>query len=148
MPRSTRKQIISVLSWLPKPVKLKNPQMLLKPFAGNFYSMTIGYSSLKRLGFRISFKRTWITNGFNFSEYHLVPFTTNVQEYSSVFQVKRTKGLLFCLPRGIKVTILLEQLPRNGKNIPMHRFQYKLHSVFITKGDKTIDTYIIRRQNK
>ncbi|MCK4280436.1 MAG: hypothetical protein KAW94_07655, partial [Candidatus Thorarchaeota archaeon] len=100
----------------------------LEPLSPPLYRTVIGYNSLKRLGYSISFIRPKksSTGDFERIRYNFIERGVMTRQLEKELEPDMKRGVLNQLPRGdFSIVLLLTQVPRRGVNIRLDKFTYE-----------------------
>ncbi|NWF96549.1 MAG: hypothetical protein HXY34_10460 [Candidatus Thorarchaeota archaeon] len=106
------------------------------------YRTTIGYNSLKRLGYSISFIRPKKSANGDFERirYNFIERGTLTRQLEGELEPDMKRGILNQLPRGdFNIVLLLTQVPRRGVNIRLDKFTYEFLSAVLIKNSEILD---------
>ncbi len=102
----------------------------------------IGYNSLKRLGYSISFIRPKKSASGDFERirYNFMERGVMTRQLEDELEPDMKRGILNQLPRGeFKIVLLLTQVPRRGVNIRLDKFEYEFLGCMLMKEDEVLD---------
>ncbi|MHA1960787.1 MAG: hypothetical protein ACW99U_11175 [Candidatus Thorarchaeota archaeon] len=102
----------------------------------------IGYNSLKRLGFSISFIRPKKSSSGDFERirYNFMERGVMTRQLEDELEPDMKRGILNQLPRGeFKIVLLLTQIPRRGVNIRLDKFEYEFLGCILFRNEEVLD---------
>jgi hypothetical protein len=102
----------------------------------------IGYNSLKRLGFSISFIRPKKSSSGDFERirYNFMERGVMTRQLEDELEPDMKRGILNQLPRGnFSIVLLLTQVPRRGVNIRLDKFMYDFLGCILMRNDEVLD---------
>lgn len=102
----------------------------------------IGYNSLKRLGYSISFIRPKKSSSGDFERirYNFIERGVMTRQLEGELEPDMKRGILNQLPRGnFSIILLLTQIPRRGVNIRLDKFEYEFLGCILMRNDETLD---------
>jgi hypothetical protein len=102
----------------------------------------IGYNSLKRLGYSISFIRPKksSTGDFERIRYNFIERGVMTRQLEGELEPDMKRGILNQLPRGnFSIILLLTQIPRRGVNIRLDKFEYEFLGCILLRNEETLD---------
>jgi hypothetical protein len=102
----------------------------------------IGYNSLKRLGYSISFIRPKksSTGDFERIRYNFIERGAMTRSLEGELEPDMKRGILNQLPRGdFSIVLLLTQIPRRGVNIRLDKFEYEFLGCILMRNDEVLD---------
>lgn len=114
----------------------------LEPVCPPLYQTTIGYNSLKRLGYSISFIRPKKSASGNFERirYNFIERGSITRKLEEELEPDMKRGILNQLPRGnFRIILLLTQIPRRGVNIRLDKFEYEFLGCILMRNDEVLD---------
>lgn len=106
------------------------------------FRTTIGYNSLKRLGYSISFIRPKKSASGDFERirYNFIERGVMTKQLEGELEPDMKRGILNQLPRGnFKIILLLTQIPRRGVNIRLDKFEYEFLGCILMRNDEVLD---------
>ena len=106
------------------------------------YRTLIGYNSLKRLGYSISFIRPKKSASGDFERirYNFMERGVITRQLEDELEPDMKRGILNQLPRGeFKIVLLLTQIPRRGVNIRLDKFEYEFLGCMLMKEEEVLD---------
>ncbi len=114
----------------------------LEPVCPPLYRTTIGYNSLKRLGYSISFIRPKKSASGDFERirYNFIERGVVTRQLEEELEPDMKRGILNQLPRGnFKIILLLTQIPRRGVNIRLDKFEYEFLGCILMRNNEVLD---------
>ncbi len=114
----------------------------LEPLSPPLYRTLIGYNSLKRLGYSISFIRPKKSSSGNFERirYSFIERGIRTRQLEEELEPDMKRGILNQLPRGdFSIVLLLTQVPRRGVNIRLDKFEYEFLGAILKRDDEILD---------
>jgi hypothetical protein len=114
----------------------------LEPLSPPLYKTTIGYNSLKRLGFSISFIRPKKKSSGDFERirYNFMDRGIMTRQLADELEPDMKRGILNQLPRGnFQIVLLLTQIPRRGVNIRLDKFEYEFLGCILLRNAEVLD---------
>ncbi len=114
----------------------------LEELCSPLYRTFIGYNSLKRLGYSISFLRPKksATGDFERIRYNFIERGVVTRRLESELQPDMKRGILNQLPRGnFGIVLLLTQVPRRGVNIRLDKYLYEFLGCMLLRDDEVLD---------
>ncbi len=114
----------------------------LEPICPPLFKTLIGYNSLKRLGYSISFIRPKKSPNGDFERirYNFIERGVISRQMEVELEPDMKKGILNQLPRGdFSIILLLTQIPRKGVNIRLDKFTYEFLGCILMRNDQTLD---------
>ena len=114
----------------------------LEPLSPPLYRTVIGYNSLKRLGYSISFIRPKksSTGDFERIRYNFIERGVMTRQLEKELEPDMKRGVLNQLPRGdFSIVLLLTQVPRRGVNIRLDKFTYKFLGCILMRDKEVLD---------
>jgi hypothetical protein len=114
----------------------------LEPLSPPLYRTVIGYNSLKRLGYSISFIRPKksSTGDFERIRYNFIERGVMTRQLEKELEPDMKRGVLNQLPRGdFSIVLLLTQVPRRGVNIRLDKFTYEFLGCILTRDEEVLD---------
>jgi hypothetical protein len=102
----------------------------------------IGYNSLKRLGYSISFIRPKksSTGDFERIRYNFIERGVMTRQLEKELEPDMKRGVLNQLPRGdFSIVLLLTQVPRRGVNIRLDKFTYEFLGCILMRDKEVLD---------
>lgn len=115
------------------------------------YTTMVGYNSLKRLGYAISFIRPKKSANGDFERirYSLIERGAITRQLESRLEPDMKRGILNQLPRGdFGIVLVLSQVPRRGVNIRLDKFLYDLVGCILKKNDEMLDMVMNTRPTR
>jgi hypothetical protein len=106
------------------------------------YKTLIGYNSLKRLGYSISFIRPKksLTGDFERIRYNFIERGIMTKQLEGELEPDMKRGILNQLPRGdFSIVLLLTQVPRRGVNIRLDKFTYEFLGCMLMRNHEVLD---------
>jgi len=106
------------------------------------YRTLIGYNSLKRLGYSISFIRPKKSSSGDFERirYNFIERGTMTRQLEGQLEPDMKRGILNQLPRGdFSIVLLLTQVPRRGVNIRLDKFDYAFLGCVLMRNNEVLD---------
>ncbi len=106
------------------------------------YRTFIGYNSLKRLGYSISFLRPKksVTGDFERIRYNFIERGVVTRQLEENLQPDMKRGILNQLPRGdFSIVLLLTQVPRRGVNIRLDKYIYEFLGCMLLRNNEVLD---------
>ncbi|MHA2378508.1 MAG: hypothetical protein ACXADS_04470 [Candidatus Thorarchaeota archaeon] len=99
----------------------------------------IGYNSLKRLGYSISFIRPKKSSSGDFERIRY-NFRVMTRQLEDELEPDMKRGILNQLPRGdFSIVLLLTQVPRRGVNIRLDKFLYDFLGCILMRNEEVLD---------
>ena len=117
-------------------------QVELEPLSPPLYRTVIGYNSLKRLGYSISFIRPKksSTGDFERIRYNFIERGVMTRQLEKELEPDMKRGVLNQLPRGdFSIVLLLTQVPRRGVNIRLDKFTYEFLGCILMRDEEVLD---------
>ncbi len=114
----------------------------LQPLSPPLYRTVIGYNSLKRLGYSISFIRPKksSTGDFERIRYNFIERGVMTRQLEKELEPDMKRGVLNQLPRGnFSIVLLLTQVPRRGVNIRLDKFTYEFLGCILMRDEEVLD---------
>ncbi|MGY5854480.1 MAG: hypothetical protein RTU92_13005 [Candidatus Thorarchaeota archaeon] len=114
----------------------------LEPLSPPLFRTLIGYNSLKRLGYSISFIRPKKSSSGDFERirYNFMERGVMTRQLEELLEPDMKRGILNQLPRGnFKIVLLLTQVPRRGVNIRLDKFEYEFLGCMLMKDSEILD---------
>ena len=114
----------------------------LEPLSPPLYRTLIGYNSLKRLGYSISFIRPKKSSSGDFERirYNFMERGVITRQLEEELEPDMKRGILNQLPRGnFSIVLLLTQIPRRGVNIRLDKFQYEFLGCILLRNTEMLD---------
>ncbi|MBS3794338.1 MAG: hypothetical protein KGY80_05560 [Candidatus Thorarchaeota archaeon] len=114
----------------------------LEPLSPPLYMTQIGYNSLRRLGFSISFIRPKkkASGKFERIKYSFIERGHMTKQLEKDLDPDMKRGILNQLPRGdFNIHLLLTQVPRRGVNIRLDKFTYEFTSCILMRKNQVLD---------
>ncbi|MHA1772367.1 MAG: hypothetical protein ACTSYL_08130 [Candidatus Thorarchaeota archaeon] len=114
----------------------------LEELCSPLYRTFIGYNSLKRLGYSISFLRPKksATGDFERIRYNFIERGVVTRRLESELQPDMKRGILNQLPRGdFSIVLLLTQVPRRGVNIRLDKYLYEFLGCMLLRNNEILD---------
>ncbi len=114
----------------------------LEPISPPLYKTIIGYNSLKRLGYSISFLRPKKSPNGDFERirYNFIERGVLARQMEDDLEPDMKKGILNQLPRGdFTIILLLTQIARRGVNIRLDKFTYEFLGCILMRNEQTLD---------
>ncbi len=114
----------------------------LEPLSPPLYRTVIGYNSLKRLGYSISFIRPKksSTGDFERIRYNFIERGVMTRQLEKELEPDMKRGVLNQLPRGdFSIVLLLTQVPRRGVNIRLDKFTYEFLGCILMRDKEVLD---------
>ena len=114
----------------------------LEPLSPPLYRTVIGYNSLKRLGYSISFIRPKksSTGDFERIRYNFIERGVMTRQLEGELEPDMKRGILNQLPRGdFSIVLLLTQVPRRGVNIRLDKFTYEFLGCILKRDKEVLD---------
>ncbi|MFW9907860.1 MAG: hypothetical protein ACFFEF_04735 [Candidatus Thorarchaeota archaeon] len=102
----------------------------------------IGYNSLKRLGYSISFIRPKKSSSGDFERilYNFIERGAMTRQLEGDLEPDMKRGILNQLPRGdFSIVLLLTQIPRRGVNIRLDKFEYEFLGCILLRNQEVLD---------
>lgn len=102
----------------------------------------IGYNSLKRLGYSISFIRPKKSSSGDFERirYNFMERGVMTRQLEDELEPDMKRGILNQLPRGdFSIVLLLTQVPRRGVNIRLDKFLYDFLGCILMRNEEVLD---------
>jgi len=114
----------------------------LEPLSPPLYRTVIGYNSLKRLGYSISFIRPKKSSTGDFERilYNFIERGVMTRQLEKELEPDMKRGVLNQLPRGdFSIVLLLTQVPRRGVNIRLDKFTYEFLGCILMRDKEVLD---------
>ncbi|TFF96168.1 hypothetical protein EU546_01910 [Candidatus Thorarchaeota archaeon] len=114
----------------------------LESLSPPLYRTLIGYNSLKRLGYSISFIRPKKSASGEFERirYNFIERGVMTKQLEGELEPDMKRGILNQLPRGdFSIILLLTQIPRRGVNIRLDKFEYEFLGCILMRNEETLD---------
>jgi len=114
----------------------------LEPLSPPLYRTLIGYNSLKRLGYSISFIRPKKSSSGDFERirYNFIERGAMTRQLEEDLEPDMKRGILNQLPRGdFSIVLLLTQIPRRGVNIRLDKFEYEFLGCTLLRNQEVLD---------
>ncbi|TFF94379.1 hypothetical protein EU546_04970 [Candidatus Thorarchaeota archaeon] len=114
----------------------------LEALSPPLYRTMIGYNSLKRLGYSISFIRPKKSSSGDFERirYSFIERGIMTRQLEEELEPDMKRGILNQLPRGdFAIVLLLTQIPRRGVNIRLDKFTYEFLGCILMRDDEILD---------
>ncbi|MGY5874426.1 MAG: hypothetical protein RTU30_01660 [Candidatus Thorarchaeota archaeon] len=114
----------------------------LESLSPPLFRTLIGYNSLKRLGYSISFIRPKKSSSGDFERirYNFMERGVMTRQLEELLEPDMKRGILNQLPRGnFKIVLLLTQVPRRGVNIRLDKFEYEFLGCMLLKDSEILD---------
>lgn len=114
----------------------------LEALSPPLYRTMIGYNSLKRLGYSISFIRPKKSSSGDFERirYSFIERGIMTRQLEDELEPDMKRGILNQLPRGdFAIILLLTQIPRRGVNIRLDKFTYEFLGCILMRDDEILD---------
>jgi hypothetical protein len=114
----------------------------LEELSPPLFRTMIGYNSLKRLGYSISFIRPKKSASGDFERirYNFMERGVMTRQLEDELEPDMKRGILNQLPRGeFKIILLLTQVPRRGVNIRLDKFEYEFLGCMLMKEEEVLD---------
>jgi hypothetical protein len=114
----------------------------LDTVAPPLFRTLIGYNSLKRLGYSISFIRPKKSSSGDFERirYNFMERGAMTKQLEDDLEPDMKRGILNQLPRGdFSIILLLTQVPRRGVNIRLDKFEYEFLGCVLMRNDEVLD---------
>lgn len=114
----------------------------LETLSPPLFRTLIGYNSLKRLGYSISFIRPKKSSSGDFERirYNFIERGVMTRQLEGELEPDMKRGILNQLPRGnFSIILLLTQIPRRGVNIRLDKFEYEFLGCILMRNDETLD---------
>ena len=121
-------------------VELRKVQ--LESLSPPLYKTIIGYNSLKRLGYSISFIRPKKSSSGDFERirYNFMERGIITRQLEDELEPDMKRGILNQLPRGdFQIILLLTQIPRRGVNIRLDKFEYEFLGCILLRNTEVLD---------
>ena len=121
-------------------VELRKVQ--LESLSPPLYKTIIGYNSLKRLGYSISFIRPKKSSSGDFERirYNFTERGIMTRQLEDELEPDMKRGILNQLPRGnFQIILLLTQIPRRGVNIRLDKFEYEFLGCILLRNTEVLD---------
>jgi hypothetical protein len=121
-------------------VELRKVQ--LEALSPPLYKTIIGYNSLKRLGYSISFIRPKKSSSGDFERirYNFMERGIMTRQLEDELEPDMKRGILNQLPRGdFQIILLLTQIPRRGVNIRLDKFEYEFLGCILLRNMEVLD---------
>ena len=121
-------------------VELRKVQ--LESLSPPLYKTIIGYNSLKRLGYSISFIRPKKSSSGDFERirYNFMERGVMTRQLEDELEPDMKRGILNQLPRGnFQIILLLTQIPRRGVNIRLDKFEYEFLGCILLRNTEVLD---------
>ncbi len=114
----------------------------LESLSPPLFRTLIGYNSLKRLGYSISFIRPKKSSSGDFERirYNFIERGVMTRQLEGELEPDMKRGILNQLPRGnFSIILLLTQIPRRGVNIRLDKFEYEFLGCILMRTEETLD---------
>lgn len=114
----------------------------LEPVSPPLYRTLIGYNSLKRLGYSISFIRPKKSSSGDFERirYNFIERGSMTRQLEGQLEPDMKRGILNQLPRGdFSIVLLLTQVARRGVNIRLDKFDYSFLGCILMRNSEVLD---------
>ena len=114
----------------------------LETLSPPLFRTLIGYNSLKRLGYSISFIRPKKSSSGDFERirYNFIERGAMTRQMEENLEPDMKRGILNQLPRGdFSIVLLLTQIPRRGVNIRLDKFEYEFLGCILMRNDEVLD---------
>ncbi len=114
----------------------------LEPVSPPLFRTMIGYNSLKRLGYSISFIRPKksVSGDFERIRYNFMERGSMTRQLEDELEPDMKRGILNQLPRGnFSIVLLLTQIPRRGVNIRLDKFEYEFLGCILMRNEEMLD---------
>jgi len=114
----------------------------LEPLCPPLYRTYIGYNSLKRLGYSISFLRPKksSTGDFERIRYSFIERGAITRQLEQELKPDMKRGILNQLPRGnFSIVLFLTQVPRRGVNIRLDKYVYEFLGCMLLRNNEILD---------
>lgn len=114
----------------------------LETLSPPLFRTLIGYNSLKRLGYSISFIRPKKSSSGDFERirYNFIERGAMTRQLEDNLEPDMKRGILNQLPRGdFSIVLLLTQIPRRGVNIRLDKFEYEFLGCILMRNDEVLD---------
>ncbi|MCK5151115.1 MAG: hypothetical protein KAQ65_04720 [Candidatus Thorarchaeota archaeon] len=114
----------------------------LESLSPPLYRTLIGYNSLKRLGYSISFIRPKKSSSGDFERirYNFIERGAMTRQLEDDLEPDMKRGILNQLPRGdFSIVLLLTQIPRRGVNIRLDKFEYEFLGCTLLRNQEVLD---------
>ncbi len=114
----------------------------LESLSPPLYRTLIGYNSLKRLGYSISFIRPKKSSSGDFERirYNFIERGAMTRQLEEDLEPDMKRGILNQLPRGdFSIVLLLTQIPRRGVNIRLDKFEYEFLGCTLLRNQEVLD---------
>ncbi|MFW9850002.1 MAG: hypothetical protein ACFFF4_12765 [Candidatus Thorarchaeota archaeon] len=114
----------------------------LETLSPPLYRTLIGYNSLKRLGYSISFIRPKKSSSGDFERirYNFIERGAMTRQLEDDLEPDMKRGILNQLPRGdFSIVLLLTQIPRRGVNIRLDKFEYEFLGCTLLRNQEVLD---------
>ncbi|MHA2423903.1 MAG: hypothetical protein ACXAEF_03895 [Candidatus Thorarchaeota archaeon] len=114
----------------------------LESLSPPLYRTLIGYNSLKRLGYSISFIRPKKSSSGDFERirYNFIERGAMTRQLEVDLEPDMKRGILNQLPRGdFSIVLLLTQIPRRGVNIRLDKFEYEFLGCTLLRNQEVLD---------
>ncbi len=114
----------------------------LETLSPPLFRTLIGYNSLKRLGYSISFIRPKKSSSGDFERirYNFIERGIITKQLEDELEPDMKRGILNQLPRGnFSIILLLTQVPRRGVNIRLDKFQYEFLGCMLLRNEEMLD---------
>lgn len=114
----------------------------LETLSPPLYRTLIGYNSLKRLGYSISFIRPKKSSSGDFERirYNFIERGVMTRQLEDDLEPDMKRGILNQLPRGdFSIVLLLTQIPRRGVNIRLDKFEYEFLGCTLLRNQEVLD---------
>ena len=114
----------------------------LESLSPPLFRTLIGYNSLIRLGYSISFIRPRKSSSGDFERirYNFIERGVMTRQLEGELEPDMKRGILNQLPRGnFSIILLLTQIPRRGVNIRLDKFEYEFLGCILMRTEETLD---------
>lgn len=114
----------------------------LETLSPPLFRTLIGYNSLKRLGYSISFIRPKKSSSGDFEriKYNFIERGAMTRQLEEDLEPDMKRGILNQLPRGdFSIVLLLTQIPRRGVNIRLDKFEYEFLGCILMRNEEVLD---------
>jgi len=114
----------------------------LETLSPPLFRTLIGYNSLKRLGYSISFIRPKKSSSGDFERirYNFIERGAMTRQLEDNLEPDMKRGILNQLPRGdFSIVLLLTQIPRRGVNIRLDKFEYEFLGCILMRNEEVLD---------
>ena len=114
----------------------------LETLSPPLFRTLIGYNSLKRLGYSISFIRPKKSSSGDFERirYNFIERGAMTRQLEDDLEPDMKRGILNQLPRGdFSIVLLLTQIPRRGVNIRLDKFEYEFLGCTLLRNQEVLD---------